>query len=580
MVALRKPMTVAMSKPTQPANAPTMSKPRLDLARLSDLCATVSTDPWAGATQKKRDIARARLNLIGVGVQYVSEGASVNSVAQMLADKLSLGHISSAQQLALSALGKAPSLPTIKRWLADYKAHGLVGLLPAHTGRVRVDYGWEARAVELYNLPSNPDAGGVAMALQREGYEHVTHERVKTYLDSLSALYTSNSPQRMGEHLHRLTAQAYQPRNKESFQVGEVWAGDGHTIDVYLAHHKTGKPTRYELTLFIDVGSLYVAGWNLSKTESALNTMIALSKGMTENNHIPRHIYIDRGSGWKAKMLNNEMTGWYQSLGISVIAALPRNPHGKSWVERFFRELRDKHDKFFAGGMVYCGDDMAADVITKVHNEAMSGKRVLPSMYDYAHSLNQFIDQHHQTPKDVLDGRTPAQAWATFERFGLERLGVNAASVITRPAELKKVRRNMIFLHGRMYFHLDLAHYQDKKTELIVEYDIHDDRCVWVHDPQKRLICVAEMVRRADGLSESRILDAENKRAANAEKRIENKLREVKAQNAPMVDMDALADRLELPAPSADQLLNPLPHRPEPVKTKQTQQRVIDIDIY
>ena len=88
------------------------------------------------------------------------------------------------------------------------------------------------------------------------------------------------------------------------------------------------------------------------------------------------------------------------------------------------------------------------------------------------------------------------------------------------------------------------------------------------------------MVRRADGLSESRILDAENKRAANAEKRIENKLREVKAQNAPMVDMDALADRLELPAPSADQLLNPLPHRPEPVKTKQTQQRVIDIDIY
>ena len=565
MLALRKPTTVTMPADTpKAANEVIVSKPRLPT-----LIAPTIADPWLSTTQKKRDEAQAAIDLIHSGLQFMAQGVSANKVALMLIARYEADNLTPLQRTALGVLGKFPAIATLKRWLGAYQKHGRNGLLDNRAGRQRLDYGWEARAVELYNLPSKPDAGGVADWLKREGHTTAKHRLVKAYLDGLSALYTRNSPQRMGEHLHRLTQQAYQPRDKDGYPVGNVYAGDGHCIDCYVAHHVTGNITRYELTLFIDIRSLYVTGWYLSESESALNTMLALSKALVNHDHIPTFIYIDRGAGWKAKMLNEETSGWYQKLGIEVIAALPRNPHGKSWVERFFREIRDKHDKFFAGGDFYCGHDMADEVKQRVTRETRAGRLKLPTIYDYADSLNKWIDAHHQKPSAVLDKQSPAQLWAGFERFPVG----DTVDVIMRPAEVKKVRRNMIRIHGRLYFHEDLAHYQDRKTELIVEYDIHDDRCIWVYTSSKRLICVAALVTKARQLSESRIKDATVVKEKKALQRLENHIQEVKARHAPAIDMDEVANRLEMPN---FELLEPVRSKAKPHKPVTM---VIDIDV-
>lgn len=102
---------------------------------------------------------------------------------------------------------------------------------------------------------------------------------------------------------------------------------------------------RPELTVFIDIKSSYIAGWWLSEAESTVSTMFAMSHAMRMHNHVPAWVYVDRGPGYRAKLLSEEGTGFYARFDIGLIGALPGNPHGKGWIERFFRTVRDKHDK-------------------------------------------------------------------------------------------------------------------------------------------------------------------------------------------------------------------------------------------
>ncbi|MFI5447732.1 hypothetical protein [Polaromonas sp. UC242_47] len=92
-----------------------------------------------------------------------------------------------------------------------------------------------------------------------------------------------------------------------------------------------------------------------------MSTLFALSQALRMHDHVPAWVYVDRGAGYRSKMLSDEVTGFYSRFDIGMISALPGNPHGKGWIERWFRTCRDKHDKFFAGGQVYCGDDMAPE---------------------------------------------------------------------------------------------------------------------------------------------------------------------------------------------------------------------------
>ena len=493
--------------------------------QMSDLPALLSADPWAAATEGQRRVADMRAAVIAPLATLVQGGASINHTAALFMARVQNGLLDPNTAHVMGVLGaEATSPATLKRWLSAFVRGGKAGLLPRHTGRVRQAYGWEVRAVALYNQPSKPGFADVAFRLRSEGFETASESRTKRYLKALPATLGDKSPARIGRHLHRLTRQKYQRRSVEELLVGEIYAGDGHTTDCYVAHPNTGKVFRAELTCFIDIKTRYVPGYYFTESESAQSTLFALSTAMLKHDHVPAWLYIDRGAGYRAKLLSDESTGWYSKFDIDVIGALPGNPHGKGWIERFFRTCRDKHDKFFADGLVYCGDDMAPETNRRLSVELANGRRTLPSMRDYVLSFAKFIDAYHNTPMDVLGGRTPAQCWAELTPVAV---GLDADAMM-RPIEVCTVGRQTVRLHNRFYYHESLALYDAIKVR--VEYDLHRDGLVWVHDIKGRLICEAKLVKTIGVLPTSRLEEQRDKRAAGQLKRLQKHVDEVHAR--------------------------------------------------
>lgn len=522
-----------------------------DVRNVSDLPAALSADPWAAATEAKRRVADMRAAVVAPLAELVAGGASITNVAELFAARCAADLLDPNTKHVMQVLGaEAASVPTLKRWISAFRRQGKNGLLPAHTGRVRKDYGWEQRAVALYNSPSKPGFADVAWTLRAEGNASATESRVKRYLKALPATLGANSPARVGRHLHRLTRQTFQRRSLTEVLVGEIYAGDGHTVDCYVAHPNTGKPYRPELTAFIDIKSRYIAGWWFTESESAVSTLYALSSALMGHDHVPAWLYIDRGAGYRSKMLVDENTGWYNKFGIGVIGALPGNPHGKGWIERWFLTVRNKHDKLFAGGQVYCGDDMAPEINRRLSAEIAAGKRTLPSLQEYVASFRAFLEQYHNEPMGVLDGRTPAQVWAELTPVPV---GMDGDAVM-RPSETCTVRRQQVRLHNRFYFHEALTLYDGHKVR--VEYDLHHDGRVWIFDAKGRLVCEAKLANTIGVLPTSRLEEGRDRREAEQVKRLERKVAEVHARRQDAITADdqarAIADLATelLPAPT------------------------------
>lgn len=557
---------------------------------VAELPAALGVDRWAAAPAAQRRVAELRQALVAPLAALVEAGASISHAAELFHTRAAArvldptaAHVlamlnaaeaddSSPADLASLGHGGAPSVPTLKRWISAYRRDGKAGLLPRHTGRVRQAYGWEARAVAEFNLPSKPGFADVAWRLRAEGWASATESRVKRYLKKLPATLGPLSPARVGPHLHRLTRQRFQRRHLDDVLVGEIYIGDGHTVDCYVAHPNTGKPYRPELTLFMDVKSRAPVGWTFTESESAHSTMIALSHAMVSLQHVPAWVYIDRGAGYRAKMLNDEHVGWYRKFDIDVIAALPGNPHGKGWIERFFRTCRDKHDKFFAGGNVYCGDDMAPEVNRRLSAELQAGRRTLPSLREYVDSFNAFVARYMDEPLDVLHGRTPAQLMAELTPVALH---LDAAELM-RPSQMATARRQEVRLHNRFYFHEALALYDGKQVR--VEYDLHDDRLVSVYDTKGRLICVAKKVNTIGVLPISRIEEGRDRREKGQGKRLHAKLDEVRKRRQDPITAETQVLAIEqLQAADAPELLAPVPTPAPPPKGNPPTPPSIDI---
>lgn len=553
-------------------------KPNFEVLDMANVPATLTEDPWVTATEAQRHTAQLREVIVQPLANLVLDGASVRKVVAMLDAQLAGGLVDLRTRHAMQVLGKSEtvSASTIKRWLTQYVTGGKAALLPRNTGRVRKDYGWEARAVALYNAPSKPGYTSVASWLRKEGHASATDSRVGRFLKKLPATLGQYSPARVGPHLHKLTRRTYTRRSLDEVLVGEIYAGDGHTADCYVAHPNTGKPYRPELTVFIDIKSSYVAGWYMSEAESAHSTLFALSHALRSNNHVPAWLYIDRGAGYKARLMSDASTGFYSRFDIGVIGAIPGNPHGKGWIENFFRWVRDDHDKLFVGGDVYCGDDMASEHNRRLSADLAMGRRTLPSLRQYVESFAAWLDHYHNEPSQKLGGRTPAQVWAELNPVPIE---LDAASII-RPRQEATVRRQEVRLHKRHYFAEALALYDAKRVQ--VEYDLHDDRAVWIFDEKGRFVVEAILVNRIGVLPMSRLEEGRDRRFQGQRKRLARKLQEIEGRRTdPVTAADAAAGISALEAAhaaDAGQLPAAKPLRLAP-KAPAKNKLLLDVDV-
>jgi putative transposase len=155
--------------------------------------------------------------------------------------------------------------------------------------------------------------------------------------------------------------------------------------------------------------------------------------------------------------------------------------------------------------------------------------------------------------------------WAELQRVALEV----PADATVRERKERTVRRGSIVLDKRFYSHTDLALYNDRV--LPVEYSIHDDAHLYVYDEKDRLVCIAELVTKADYLPASRLEEQRQRRKDGQIKRLEKKLAEVEAQHSNAITHDQQLEKIAAlmepvrPAPTLEQaeeetldLLSPL----------------------
>lgn len=499
-----------------------------------------SRDPWREATERSRQIAIAREDVLLNLKARIRPGVSVDRAIKSLQSAAEAGELPAflTNQLRLVTTRKGRASPgrnTLYEWLGAYEKDGRTGLLPQYQGRVVEAAGWWGPALEYYNVSSDVDMAAVHRKLVEVDHFAVSYDQVRSYLNGVPAMYGRNSPARIGKHLYKLTEKAFIRRSVLCALPGDILAADGYCADVYLAHPLTGGLWRPELTVCIDVRSTFIPYWRADEHEGTYAVQNMWAEAFTRWNHTPIYLYVDNGSGHKNRLMSDENHGFYKRAGITeVIHALPGNPHGKGWIERFFRTMKDDFLRMEFPDF-YCGSG-ASEALKHVVNEVRAGRREAPSLAEFTEKFNAWLARYHARPSPAEPRRTRAEIWGDLQPIP----PTDSVKELKRQVTQLTVRRAAIKHYRREYGHPDLHAFNGQK--LVVEYDLVDASYVVIRTLEGRWVCDAPLIKAIDVIAPNRLEEARQMRADNAIKRLEKKMAEQQARAGRIIDADAIAD--------------------------------------
>lgn len=496
-------------------------------------------DPWKEATERARQVAIHRETVVAYVRSMTDSGVTQNNAVSLLLERGVAGSLPAHFAVALTGAAKAgraaPSRSAICEWCALHREGGVTALLPDHKGRVVEAAGWWGPALEYYNQPGKPDMSAVHRRLVEVDGFAVTYDQIRNYLTGVPSMLGRNSPARIGKNLYRLTEKAFVKRSTENALPGDVYVADGYRADVYLAHPLTGDIWRPELTVALDMRSRMVVGWRADEHEGTVAVQNMWAETFARHNHVPMFLYVDNGSGHKNRLMSDEMTGFYARAGVQqIIHAIPGNPHGKGWVERFFRIVKDDFLKLWKPEF-YCGTDMAPEALNHTVRECKAKRMTPPSLAEFTAAFDAWLERYAQRPHPEDASITRASLWSQLVPIPPH------ASVLElkRQATTLTVTRAKIKHGKREYKHADLHAFNGRLV--ILEYDLLDDRVGIVRTPEGRWICDANLVSNIDAIAPNRLEEKRITRADSAIKRLEQKIDEQKARAGRVFDAEAVA---------------------------------------
>ncbi|MCF7512981.1 Mu transposase C-terminal domain-containing protein [Pseudoalteromonas sp. L23] len=488
------------------------------VAKFKNLPSVMTKADWQSAPDTARKTAQSRAAVVK---HLLTSSKALDKALETLKAAFANGTISPALHQALTSLGKLPSRATIYNWCKDYKSNGLEGLLPNHKGRVGQAPIWAARALEFYHCPNSPSFALVAKDLRDEGYDAQDFQ-VRRFINSMPHELGPQSPYRMGAKLYREKHKDFKLRTTAHIPSGFVYNGDGHTIDVYVAHHNSGQPFRYELTAFQDVRSRKIVSWDLSEAENSLATLNALVESIKTYQHVPAILYVDNGSGYKSNMMNDECCGVYAQLDIDTIFAIPGNARAK-WIERFFRHMEEHVGRRFE---TYCGRGHDENFKKLVLKEIKQGKRKLPTLEQWITEFKAFLEHYNNAPHPEESNLTRNQVW---EQNLLQERPITVDFDFLPKAKIN-VRRGQIKLHKRIYA-ADYLH-QFNGQQLVAGFSMKSDKAIKLYEPTGEYLMTARLKTKSHAIPESRIEQRIQERKVTRLKRLAKHQREIETQAA------------------------------------------------
>ncbi|AKU24833.1 transposase [Massilia sp. NR 4-1] len=440
-----------------------------------------------------------------------------------------------------------PALRSVIRF-AEYGRNGV--LAPRKPSRDMSVPAWAPTFMECYQRPEKPTVEHAyrvfsSLAAERGMDKLPSVWQVRRFLGKVGKVTLETG--RMGDRELK-SLKPFIRRDFKHLLPTDVYSADGHTFDAEVQHPLHGRPFRPEITSVIDIATRRVVGWSVDLAESGIAVLDALRTASMVGG-IPAIFYVDNGSGYKNRLMTDSATGLMARLGIEMVNSLPYNSQARGVIERLHQTLWVNAAKQIPGYMGRDMDRQAMQGVFKLSRKALAARKdgqveVMPLMGwpGFLEFCNLKVSEYNSRPhsslpkiEDPETGRrrymTPDEAWAkaVAEGFAAHTVTDDEARPLFRPQELRTVRRCELELFGNRYFSRAL---EELHTEQVrVGYDIHDPATVWVYDADGRFICTAGLnANQRDYMPKSMVERARDRRAAGREKRLEEKLTEVRLE--------------------------------------------------
>lgn len=506
----------------------------------------------ANLSARQRDVLNARSAILSaVEMHQIANGLSQRQAIQSaLADPETVGI---SERLLATANDRRQggeeiariSLRTIQRWFEARETVGLGALAPLPTKEKQDVPSWFWQFLRFYAQPTKPCLTDALENYSKALPAHImppNYDQVRRLMARLGNVEKHRG--REGS-LTLKSRMAFTMRSTDDLLPGCVDTADGKTFDAEIAHPIHGQPFRPEITSIVDVATRRCVGFSFGLAENTIGVVDAL-RHACEQHGIPAIFYVDRGPGFKNDVLDNQLTGVTERLGITKLHSLPQNSQARGIIERFNGSVWNPLSKEFD---TYIGADMDRQArqksfkATRKDIKLFGASSRLPSWQEFLVACAHAVASYNAKPHSSLPGKmSPNQYWDYHVSTGFEIVPVleHERNDLFRPYVKRRTRRAMIEWLTNSYFHLSLEEFHGE--DVAVGYDIHDASKVWVRQIERRdgeellgrLICVAVFAgneERYIPLTMER--SAIEKRAASRARRLSDHLADVEAELSP-----------------------------------------------
>lgn len=431
---------------------------------------------------------------------------------------------------------------TLKRWLADYRKEGEIGLAPARRQKDMSIPVWAASFLACYQRPTKPsvEAAYSEFALKHPAERPSIHV-VRRFLNKLSAEVRERG-RRTPQELKAL--QPFKRRSTKSLFPCDVFTADGHKFDAEVLNPRTGKPYRPEVTTVLDVATRKAVGISIGEAESTIGVMDALRDAMQHG--MFAMFYVDNGSGFA----NDTVREVVDRLGGTMTHALPYNSQARGLIERSHQTIWVNAAKKLTS---YIGADMDKHAGTKVHRigrkelRETGRTRLIPTFSEFMAGVEFEIETYNNSPhrglskfRDPLTGKlrhmSPNEAWAAACAEGWEPIIAppDLLNDLSRPQVVRPTRRGEVTWAGETYFLDALRTFHGEEVRMA--YDVRDASRVWVRTLDGDLIGEALVDGNAsDYMPKAMLEKAYEKRESGQMKRAVDKLETLTGKRVEMI---------------------------------------------
>ena len=451
------------------------------------------------------------------------------------------------------------SRSTLYKWDADFREHGVNGLLPAETrygkrGSYKMDPEAYDYLLALYLNNRKRNAAYcyklLKVAAKENGWQIPSLRSVQRMIADLPESV------RMVAREHGKTVYdkclPYTDRDTGKILSNQVWVGDHFRCDFFVKDR--GKWIRPWITAWLDMRSRRFMGWKVCATPSTGTIIDSFARiALDPVIGLPLEIYIDNGRDYcskefagrghrkKALLDEKQVKTMLDSLNVKVHFAIPENGRAKV-IEREFRTVAEQICKEFPTWCASKPGDRPEDLQKLL-------KKDLPCINITLEKAAQVIgDWFTHIKNEMVSEGKGRKGQTPNETFNLNRMPLRIAPqdqmriLLMRHSQPLKIRNAQVVFKGAAYYHIELVKRYGEKV--YVRYNENDMSRVSIYDLDDRWICDAVKPDALPGVgADKEALQAEQRRKAKAKKLLYSDPRLKTAKETPVYNIAEIIER-------------------------------------